>query len=282
MSAETMAGYLKQIERYQPVSLFGYPSSLALLAEFALGESGRAVRCAGLKAVFVTGEKLYEHQRRLLERAFGVVVADCLGSRDAGFLAHECPAGSMHLTSESVIVEIVDADGYPARAGELGEIVVTHLENYVLPFIRYRTGDLGRLAAGLCRCGRHLPRLLVTEGRTTDQLVRADGTLVHALAVIYALRELRGIKAFKVHQPSVHEVIVRVVQGADYAPENDALIIGAVQGRLGNSVGVRVMAVDTIPPERSGKFRYVTSDVNSRVLIHEHATRDDPSVATAG
>jgi phenylacetate-CoA ligase len=260
MSASSMAVYLDRIRRYRPACLFGYPSSLALLAEFALRRDG-PVRLPGLKAVFVTGEKLYPHQREILREAFLVPVADCLGARDAGFLSHECPAGSMHLVPESVIVEAIDAAGRAVPPGESGELVVTHLENYAQPFIRYRTGDLGRLSAGTCPCGRGSPLMRVAEGRATDFLVRPDGAAVHALAVIYTLRELPGVRSFKVHQRSVDEVDVRLVRSPGYDPGNDDRIVREIRGRLGGSVRVKVVAVDSLPPERSGKFRYVTSDV---------------------
>jgi phenylacetate-CoA ligase len=275
MSPATMSRYLERIRRFRPACLFGYPSSLAMLAGFARETTGGRVVLPGLKAVFVTGEKLYDHQRELLEQTFGVPVADCLGSRDAGFLAHECPSGSMHITSESLIVEVVDSLGRPVPAGELGEIVVTHLENHALPFLRYRTGDLGRSCAESCACGRGLPRLLVAEGRSTDHLFRDDGAAVHALAVIYVLRELAGIRAFRVHQPSLAEVVVRVVRGADYPLENDAAIVRGIRSRLGPSVRVDVVAVESLPPERSGKFRYVTSDVVWRESAHGQPTPGD-------
>lgn len=267
MSAGSMAEYLDRMARFRPACLFGYPSSLALLAEFARDRRAD-VRWPSLNAIFVTGEKLYPYQRRLLEETFAAPVADCLGSRDAGFLAHECPEGAMHLTAESVLVEVIDASGRAATVGELGELVVTHLENHALPFLRYRTGDMGRLGAGACACGRGLPVMDVAEGRSTDFLVRPDGTVVHALAVIYTLRDLPGVRAFKVHQPTAAEVFVRMVRTADYDPANDARIVHEIRRRLGDSVRVDVLAVESLPRERSGKFRYVTSDVDWRTPIH--------------
>jgi phenylacetate-CoA ligase len=281
MSQESMARYLESIGRYRPACLFGYPSSLALLAEFARTR-GQCARFTGLKAVFVTGELLYPHQRQVIEQVFGVPVANCLGARDAGFLAHECPEGGLHVTAESVIVETIDRAGRPARAGELGEIVVTHLENHALPFVRYRTGDMGRLDSGTCRCGRGLPLLQIAEGRSTDFLVRADGTVVHALALIYTLRDLPGVRAFKVHQRSFDHIVVRLVKAAAYVSENESRIVHEFRARLGAGIRVDIVAVDALPPERSGKFRYVTSDVDWRVPTYGHTAVSDRSAVAAG
>ncbi len=174
----------------------------------------------------------------------------------------------MHLTAESVVVESVDASGAPAGPGELGELVVTHLENYALPFLRYRTGDMGRLGDSACPCGRGLPVMEVAAGRSTDFLVRRDGAVVHALAVIYAFRELPGIRSFRVHQRSVDDVSVLIVKADNYGAESDGRIAAEIRRRLGGSVQVEITAVDRIPGERSGKYRYVTSDVDWRSAVH--------------
>ena len=99
----------------------------------------------GIKVAFVTSERLYDNQRQEIERVFGCKVANGYGGRDAGFIAHECPHGNMHITAEDIIVEIIDQDGKILPHGKSGEIVVTHLATRMFPFIRYRTGDIGTL-----------------------------------------------------------------------------------------------------------------------------------------
>ena len=98
----------------------------------------------------------------------------------------------MHITAEDIIVETIGADGRPVGAGASGEIVVTHLASRDFPFIRYRTGDFGVLDTRLCACGRGLPLLREIQGRSTDFVVAADGTLMHGLALIYVIRDLAG------------------------------------------------------------------------------------------
>ena len=124
------------------------------------------LRNIGLKAIFCTGEVLYDHQRELISETFGVPVANGYGARDAGFIAHECPAGKMHIAAEHVIVEILDESGQSVPKGEVGEIVITNLDGYAMPFIRYKTGDLGALADEQCPCGRGLP-LMKEIGRAS-------------------------------------------------------------------------------------------------------------------
>src|SRR5690606_20877692 len=97
--------------------------------------AGIVMRDLGIRVAFVTSERLYDDQRRQISDTFGCPVANGYGGRDAGFIAHECPAGGMHITAEDVIVEILDSQGHPLPNGEAGEIVVTHLASRDFPFI---------------------------------------------------------------------------------------------------------------------------------------------------
>jgi phenylacetate-CoA ligase len=118
--------FLQRLHRRRPRMLFGYPSALSRIAQHA---QRRGVRLddVGVRVAFVTSERLYDEQRQAIEAAFGCPVANGYGSRDAGFIAHQCPSGGMHLTAEDVLVEIVDEEGQVLPAGQVGEIVVTHL-----------------------------------------------------------------------------------------------------------------------------------------------------------
>ena len=262
MNPARMDAYLDEIARYRPACLFGYPSSLALLARHAL-DRGRAARWPGLRAVFVTGEVCYPHDRADLEACFSVPVADGYGSREGGFVAHQCPAGSMHITAENLIIEIM-RDGEPVPVGGTGEIVLTHLDAYAQPFIRYRTGDWGRLLPGRCACGRGLPRMDVVRGRATDFVHLPDGSVKHALAVIYPLREMPGLTQFRVHQAADYAVTVEVVPAAGPIAATPAQVQSALAPVLGGEVPVAVRCVEEIAAAGSGKFRYVISEVPAR------------------
>jgi phenylacetate-CoA ligase len=257
MSPQRMDEYLDVFKRYRPACLFGYPSSLTLLVEYARSH-GRMVDPRSLRAVFVTGEVCYPHHRETLRSFYGVPVADCYGSRDAGFIAHECPLGSMHLTAENVIVEIVDHTR-AVPVGETGEIVVTHLDAYAMPFIRYRTGDVGRLKAGRCACGRGLGLMDVVQGRTTDFLYLPDGNIKHALSIIYPLRSLSGVRQFRVTQEKDYTVTVEVVGDDKSERITREAVAREVRPVLGGDVGLRVRMVDRITAADSGKYRYVVS-----------------------
>ncbi|HET9663825.1 MAG TPA: AMP-binding protein, partial [Burkholderiales bacterium] len=189
MSQAKLDEFVRRIRHRRPKMLFGYPSALAHIARHAL-RRGIAMDDLGVKVAFATGESLYDRQRQDIERVFDCEVANGYGSREGGFIGHQCPAGGMHITAEDLIVEIIDERGRPLSAGRQGEIVVTHLATKQFPFIRYRTGDVGVLSAQRCVCGRGLPLLQEIQGRTTDFVVAQDGTVMHGLALIYVVREI--------------------------------------------------------------------------------------------
>lgn len=262
MSPENLDRFVATICATRPAMLFGYPSSLSLIAQHARN-NGIRMNNLQIKVAFVTSEKLYDEQRTIIGEVFGCPVANGYGARDAGFLAHQCPSGSLHISAEDIIVEIVRPDGSPVTSGEPGEIVVTHMATTDFPFVRYRTGDMGVLSDESCACGRGLPVLKEVQGRTTDFVVARNGTVMHGLALIYTVRDLPGVERFKIEQVSLDQTIVKVVAGPTFGAAEEARIIRDFKARLGEGVNVEVKKVNVIANESSGKFRYVVSHVTA-------------------
>jgi phenylacetate-coenzyme A ligase PaaK-like adenylate-forming protein len=260
MSLDNMDAYLDAIGRFNPVCIYGYASSIALLAARAR-QTGRTPKLARLKAVCTTGEPLFAHQRELISDVFAVPVANEFGSRDIGFTAHESPAGQMLLMSESVILEVLDPAGNPVAAGHTGEAVITGLCSDAQPFIRYRTGDMLSLSKEPCHEGRGLHVIEQVSGRSTDFVLKCDGTLMHALSVIYIMRAVEGVSEFKIIQHEVDCIEVQVVTNTLWSDTAKSEIVQAFRARMGSSVRVEIVILDAIPPEASGKHRYVVSRV---------------------
>ncbi|MCU0919103.1 MAG: AMP-binding protein [Burkholderiaceae bacterium] len=260
MSEAKLDGFVRAIRARRPKMLFGYPSALSHIARHA-EQRGQRMDDLGIRVAFVTSERLYDDQRATIERVFGCKVANGYGGRDAGFIAHECPAGGMHLTAEDIVVEVVDAQGRMLPRGQAGEIIVTHLATKDFPFIRYRTGDVAVMDDARCACGRGLPMLKEIQGRTTDFVVAADGTVMHGLALIYFLRDLPWVRQFKVVQESLQLTRILLVTDGELDTARTADIVGKARARLGGAVDIEIERVPAIPPEKSGKHRYVVSHV---------------------
>ncbi len=258
MSPERMDRYLKILTRFNPKILYGYASSLALLAAHAENR-GFSLHLPELKVVFATGEPLYPHQRELIGRVFGAPLGGEYGARDAGLIALESPVQQLLVNSEWILLELLDTNGNPVQDGEMGEVVITNLASEAQPFIRYRTGDLAIKSQAACQQGRGLEVLKEVVGRSTDFIVRQDGTIMHALALIYVLREVPGIKQFKIIQEAKDRLRVQIIPTRQQV-NTSAIVVGLKQ-RLGQETQVQIEYLEHIPAEKSGKFRYVVSQV---------------------
>lgn len=247
---------LDRMLAFRPRILFGYPSVLARAAWRGL-ERNLPLRSIGVRVAITTSEVLQPVWRAAIAETFGCAVADEYGARDAGYIASECPAGRRHIAAEAVIVEVLDADGASLPPGEAGEIAVTNLAGPEFPFLRYLTGDRGALDPAPCECGRGLPLLRSVEGRSNDALIALDGARVHGSAFNYVLRELRGMRAYKIVQEARDRVEVLVSLEASLAVGDARRIERALKERLGAAVAVDIREVDAIPPEPNGKFRHI-------------------------
>jgi phenylacetate-CoA ligase len=167
----------------------------------------------------------------------------------------------MHIMADATIVELLDPNGRPVPEGEPGEIVVTDLYSREAPFLRYATGDVGVFSSRKCICGRPLPLIEKIQGRTTDFVVAPDGTILHALSVIYVLREIDGIEQYRIRQKKVDRFHVQLVCSDKYRPESETRIREGLCQRLRAPVEVTIEYLPALPPEPSGKFRHVISEV---------------------
>ncbi|HZU82331.1 MAG TPA: phenylacetate--CoA ligase family protein, partial [Polyangiaceae bacterium] len=170
------------LRRTRPHAIVAYTQALAAFARWACDAR---VRCWPDARVLCAAEPLLAGDREALERAFGPHVFETYGSRETMLIAAECEAhAGMHLSEENLIVEIA-RDGKPVAAGQAGEVLVTDLHNYGMPFIRYANGDVAVMSPhDRCACGRGLRRLAHVEGRRVDMLRDANGEPVAGMVFI--------------------------------------------------------------------------------------------------
>jgi phenylacetate-CoA ligase len=258
MSPENMSIYLTAIQKFNPKCIYGYASSVALLASYAR-QNDRKLSLPALKVVCTTGEPLYPEQRQLISETFNVPVANEFGSRDIGFTAHENSHQQMLLMSESIFLEILDHEGNPVNAGQMGEAVMSGLCSEAQPFIRYRTGDMVKLSTDADKDGRGLHIIEEVVGRNTDFLIHQNGSIVHALAAIYFLRETDGVEQFKITQEAINQFEVIIVTNPFWCPASLKIIEEKFRARFGGDCKTHIQLVNIIPPEASGKIRQVIS-----------------------
>lgn len=261
LSERQVPSFMQKIHRFRPHCVFGYPSTIDLFCRMAT-KQGYRLDDLGVRVVFCTAEVLYTHQRESISEHFGgIPVVDSYGSREGGFINHQCPEGTYHVMDPNYVVEFLK-DGKPVAAGEYGEVVITHLDAWGMPFIRYRTGDMAAPHEGICACGRGFSCMSQVQGRSTDFVVTPDGRWQHGLSVIYVVRDIEGVDQFKIIQEDVDDVRVLIKVHPELYPANgDERIVRGFKKRMGENVRVTVDHVGEIPPEASGKYRYVVSRV---------------------
>ncbi len=265
MSDQRKREYIDLINRRPPVAVEGYPSSLYEIVDYAEREG---LDLPKPRAIVVAGATLYDNMRHRFEEAFGAHVFNHYGNREQGYLAAECDHHEgMHVMSETTILEIVDANGEPVDAGTVGDIVVTNLWNYTMPFIRYRTGDRGALGTKPCSCGRVYPLLDRVVGRTGACFTSRDGTrmtpefFVQLLAWEFATRDVRK---FQVVQEAVDHVVIRVVPQPGKQGFSEEARKG-IEARMAEGMGaptrVDFVIEEDIPASASGKYHYTVSKI---------------------
>ena len=260
INTNNLDSYLNEIHSRKPVMMFGYPSALVRLAQRAI-ERSLDMSHIGARVIFVTSEVLKPHWREIIEETFGCPTANEYGARDAGYIASECPYGSMHIAAENILVEILDEKLEPLPFGRVGEVIVTNFASKSFPFIRYRTGDLASLSCKACSCGRGLPVIEKVCGRSNDCLVAEDGSYVHDSALNYIIRGLKGVYLYQIVQEGKKKVRVSVVGSKEFGKEAESIIRDCYRNLLGTNMDIVVEKVDTIHSSASGKFRHVVNNL---------------------
>lgn len=263
MTEQSMSEYLDVIQEGRWRQIFAYPSAAYQLCLYARRQK-RNLRTAGIKVIFVTSEVLYPHQRELISETFNCPVANGYGGRDSGFISHECPQGGMHILTDTVIVEVVDAEGWPSPRGTPGEIVCTDLYSHESPFLRYATGDIGVLSDRRCGCGRALPLLEEIAGRSNDCIIAPDGRVINDQALVYLLRNVDGIEQFRIRQTAVDRLHVQLVRNELFAADAEERLRNGWNSLFRARIEVTFEYLTAFSSESSGKFRHIVSDISGR------------------
>jgi len=249
-----------RLTRKKPKALIGYVSALDVLAKFI---EANQIGDVQIDAIVPAAETLFDYQRDLFERAFHGKVFNRYGCHEFTGIAHECAAHmGMHINAENLFVEVL-RDGKSANPEELGEIVITDLENYGMPFIRYQIDDLGALSGELCRCGRGLPLLSSVEGRVYDLVRCPNGAVQTGTFFCKLTRSVSGIDEFQVIQESLEKIRLRLVTNKAFDSSSKLYFTKMIQGSCGAPMEVHFDFVKEIEPLKSGKRRYIVSLIDA-------------------
>ncbi|HVN28120.1 MAG TPA: AMP-binding protein, partial [Candidatus Binataceae bacterium] len=244
---EAQAGWLRE---FNPHFLYAYPVNFEGLAQVFEGEHRPL---PSLRKIFSGSEVLDDSLREKLTRTFGVAAADNYGSTEA-FLAWECPAGSYHINAEHVIVEVVDDDGNPVAPGAFGRVLVTTLQNRLMPLVRYEIGDYAIATDRVCGCGRTLPCIGKIIGRGVNLFIDKDGKRFVPWDLFRPLKDRPWIRQYQIAQTARDRFRIRYVADRALALDDQAAVARHFENILHWRPQFDFERCDVIARAKSGKF----------------------------
>ncbi len=249
--------YVEQLLRFKPVIVRGIPSFLNLIAQFMI-DKGISYTPRG---VFTYSETLLDRQRSALKQAFNCPVYNFYSNGERAGHVLQCEHGRLHVLTETSVIEIIRADGSPAAAGEVGELVITSMINRAMPLIRYRIGDTGIMSREEhCPCGRETPILENLTGRTNDFLVTGDGRRIRPVGVFMGTPM---VKAAQFVQEEAGSVVVKIIPREGFGPADEKKVVHELEAELGQSTRYQIEIVDELPFGANGKLQHIVSKVPS-------------------
>jgi phenylacetate-CoA ligase len=251
--------FVARLETMRPHVLAGYPGHIARIAQAA---DGARLRALGLRLVCTGGEVLTAERREAIATAFGAPVRDTYASFEFDLIARECPvAGGYHVCEDGVILDVVER-AEPVAVGARGEVVVTGLHGYAMPFIRYALGDVVERGRTGCPCGAAVSTIREIHGRIVDFFTLPDGRVLHPYGVFIPIRErCPWMRRYQVRQLALDHVVMKVV--AEPVPDRAALGVAEDMARAAFGPGVRfeLHLVAELAHDPTGKFQTYRSHV---------------------
>jgi phenylacetate-CoA ligase len=258
---------LKTLDNYQNTkNLFfaGYPSSLNVFAEVALKH---LVRDVHFDSAICWGDKLFDHYKKNAKEAFGCDAKEVYSCNEGFLVAAKKDIDYFYIMSPHVYVEIVDKDFNPVPDGEMGYVLLTRLDCYSMPLIRYYVGDLAvKLPLNEYPEKRDLqfPLLKRVIGRDTDIVVTSSGKrlIVHFFTGIFEF--FPEIVQFMVIQKELESIEIEYIAGPGFTPGVLSKLENVINSKLKEKIKIFWRQVDCIPPTASGKPQLIQSFIGKQ------------------
>ncbi|MEW5733519.1 MAG: hypothetical protein AB1921_01620 [Thermodesulfobacteriota bacterium] len=257
LNPQVLDAYIAVINQFKPRIIQVYSNPGRILAGHILATGARMHRP---HAVIATAEPCPPAFREIMAKAFRCPVYTFYGARESGYIAAECPEHrNLHVNTHSLFLEIVQ-NGRPIPPGRVGQVLLTDLFSFAMPFLRYRIGDMASLSETPCPCGRPGPILNFMAGRETDVFKTPDGDLVPGVSFCErVVTECRGFAQMQFIQEKPDELLVKMVKGPDYTEEDMKKLDAALHYYFAGKLTIVKQFVSDIPPEPSGKVRFCIS-----------------------
>jgi len=247
---------INDINRQKPVTIYGYPSTIAEIAKYSIAKE-YPISNNKLKMIIFSGES---HTTKMKELSHSVFCTEPLDEYCTmeGFIAGTCEFHALHLNEDTLIAEVLHENGLITEIGK-GELLVTYLYSYDFPFIRYRTGDIVEIIKETCQCGRNFKLLKSVDGRESFFIYNGHDKIFIGSSFIPA-QYIPSIIGFQLIQDDLSKVVLKlnvIDKSLDFTAFEEYI------RRLFDKLNVFFEYVDTLPREKSGKVKYVMNNINS-------------------
>jgi phenylacetate-CoA ligase len=251
LSSGNARSYFEAIRRSKARALIGYTSAIYNLAMLAQQMSQEIP----IPVVFPTAEDLPNEWEDVIRKTFRCNVKPFYGCGEVNALGYQRLDDNFYsIQGEHVIIEVMRGDGATTATGE-GRFLITDLDNYTMPIIRYLNGDAGRVEPP--NGGAPFSRIVRLDGRYNSLLMTERGDLISGAIGPHIFRHVRSVKRFQVIQEEPLRIVVKVVPKGDLDEDDKHLVVGLLHKYLGERMRVTIEAVDDIPSPRSGKTIFV-------------------------
>lgn len=258
MTEDNLSFFIKKIKKFKPEFILGYPSAITILVKYM--NKNKIVFFPGIKAVFCSGETIYDWQKDLIERTFNCRIYGYYGHTEQVVFAGTCERSYYyHVNPQYGITELIDRKGQQiTHNNETGEIVATGFNNYVFPIIRYKTEDVGVYTTNKCKCERNYILLKRIEGRTQDFIVSRLKRIIPITGVNGLLSDYsKNVKKWQLYQEKHGELILKIVKTSDYKDFDENTIKKSFQKKFGDEFKLIIDYVDNIPLTSRGKHKFL-------------------------
>ncbi len=252
---------IDHLNEWQPQLLWCFRDGIDAVARYI---NDRGLHVHSPASVVLGGATVYPYMAQAIEKAFKAPAISAYGSREVGAVACQClQRGGLHIATQAHRVESIGPDGRPVMEVD-GELAITPLMNYAMPFIRYRIGDRGRMTQRPCACGRAFPLLDALTGRVIEVLRNSRGEQIDPVYFMWTMAEKANnniLKKGQVVQEEDGAVTVNLVlePGAtqQQAQPHVEAMRDAISFVMGADCPIRFVFVPDIPLSPSGKFPYI-------------------------
>lgn len=253
--------FVKDLYKFKPQYLYGYPSAIIQFSEIL---QEKKLIPPQFKVIACTSEQLTASQLITIKNFFDTEVTDIYGAAEVGIISSQCPHGGRHIPVESIWLDIENQQKI-FNDFTIGDVVVTDLNNYVMPIIRYSIGDVSNFESGTCTCGLAHPRLGQIKGRILEIIETAGGYKTNSAFTYYLFKGFeskeKSIRQYQLIQKSKDNFLVKLVMDADLNDDHILYFNKTLKEYLGSEIQISVSKVDHIPVGRSAKYMIFRKEI---------------------